>query len=132
LSTVPNRHNPVLGRLFQCRCDYLYHTQGFFIGAHGVPAPHSLCLSHQPYSITPLTLSTFFYISPMNKVSIVQVGELQSMSKFLGDSVSTMMEGENCIPLMGAPEHSKYLVTMLNMKVYGTLCRKMVIELGDT
>ncbi|KAF8259354.1 hypothetical protein EI94DRAFT_1707174 [Lactarius quietus] len=87
-------------------------------------------LIHQPYSITPLTLSAFFYISPTNKASIVRVGELRSKSKFLGDSVSTTMEGENCIPLMGTPEHSKYLVTMPNMNACGTLCGKMVIELA--
>ena len=47
-------------------------------------------------------MSAFYYISPANKVCIL--GELRPKSKFLGNSVSTVMEGENRILLMGRPD----------------------------
>lgn len=53
-------------------------------------------VSHHP------PISAYFYISPANKVQII--GELRPKSKFLGNSVSTNMEGENRIFLMGKPE----------------------------
>ena len=55
-----------------------------------------LTVSHHP------PISAFYYVSPANKVAIV--GELRPKSKFLGNSVSTTMEGENRITLMGRPE----------------------------
>jgi hypothetical protein len=51
-------------------------------------------VSHHP------PVSAFFYISPANRVSII--GELRPKSKFLGNSVSTTMEGENRVRLLGA------------------------------
>ena len=53
-------------------------------------------MSHHP------PVSAYFYISPTNKVRII--GELRPKSKFLGNSVSTVMEGENRVFLMGKPE----------------------------
>ena len=53
-------------------------------------------VSHHP------PISAFFYISPVNHVTIL--GELRPKSKFLGNSVSTTMEGENRVTLMGKPE----------------------------
>ena len=47
-------------------------------------------------------MSAFYYISPANKLAIL--GELRPKSKFLGNSVSTVMEGENRILLMGRPD----------------------------
>ena len=57
--------------------------------------PHyaSCTVSHHP------PVSAFFYISPENRLSII--GELRPKSKFLGNSVSTTMEGENRITLLG-------------------------------
>jgi len=80
-------------------------------------------VSHHP------PISAFFYVSPANKLSIV--GELRPKSKFLGNSVSTTMEGENRIRLMGRPEDGEYVITMPNMYARGILFGKMVIELGD-
>jgi hypothetical protein len=57
--------------------------------------PHRLVSHHPP-------ISAFYYISPANKLAIL--GELRPKSKFLGNSVSTVMEGENRILLMGQPE----------------------------
>lgn len=53
-------------------------------------------MSHHP------PISAFFYISPANKVRIT--GELKPKSKFLGNSVSTNMEGESRVFLMGKPD----------------------------
>lgn len=83
----------------------------------------------------------------MNKLCIV--GELRPKSRFLGNSVSTVMEGENRVYLLGRPEDgreytddrfpgsffptrlSAYVVSMPNMYARGILFGKMVIELGD-
>jgi hypothetical protein len=53
-------------------------------------------VSHHP------PISAFYYISPANGVSIL--GELRPKSKFLGNSVSTTMEGENRVTLLGSPD----------------------------
>ena len=53
-------------------------------------------VSHHP------PISAFYYVSPANKVAIV--GELRPKSKFLGNSVSTTMEGESRITLTDRPE----------------------------
>lgn len=102
--------------------------------------PRSIVSHHPP-------VSAFFYISPANRICIV--GELRPKSKFLGNSVSTTMEGENRITLLGAPDDGgewvlntqvccnllstvEYMVTMPNMYARGILFGKMVLELGDT
>jgi len=92
-------------------------------------------------------VSAFFYISPANRVKII--GELRPKSRFLGNSVSTTMEGENRVTLLGKPEDggerhttipyfhphiqlAEYVITMPNMYARGILFGKMVLELGDT
>jgi len=89
-------------------------------------------------------ISGFFYVSPANKVSIA--GKLRPKSKFLGNSVSTMIEGENRMALMsrledgGASPNSHtphtpeagYVIAMSNMYARGLLFGKMAPELGDT
>jgi len=112
---VKKPYNPVLGEFFRCRYDYPNGTQGFFIAEQ---------VSHHP------PISAFYYVSPANKVAVV--GELRPKSKFLGNSVSTVMEGESRITLMGRPEDSEYVLTMPNMYARGILFGKMVLELGDT
>ncbi|KAH7926205.1 Oxysterol-binding protein [Leucogyrophana mollusca] len=112
---VKKPYNPVLGEFFRCRYDYANGTQGFYVAEQ---------VSHHP------PISAFFYISPANRVCII--GELRPKSKFLGNSVSTTMEGENRIRLLGVPEDGEYVVTMPNMYARGILFGKMVLELGDT
>lgn len=112
---VKKPYNPVLGEFFRCRYDYPNGTRGYYVAEQ---------VSHHP------PVSAFFYISPANRVCII--GELRPKSKFLGNSVSTTMEGENRITLMGAAEDGEYVVTMPNMYARGILFGKMVIELGDT
>lgn len=112
---VKKPYNPVLGEFFRCRYDYPDGSEGFYIAEQ---------VSHHP------PISAFFYISPANRVSII--GELKPKSRFLGNSVSTTMEGENRIRLLGLPEDGDYVITMPNMYARGILFGKMVFELGDT
>ena len=56
-------------------------------------------VSHHP------PVSAFYYVTPANKVCIV--GELRPKSKFLGNSVSTQMDGENRVYLMGRPSDGR-------------------------
>ncbi|KAK7041709.1 Oxysterol-binding protein OBPa [Paramarasmius palmivorus] len=112
---VKKPYNPVLGEFFRCRYDYSNGTQGFYIAEQ---------VSHHP------PISAFFYISPANRVLIL--GELKPKSRFLGNSVSTIMEGENRVTLLGKPEDGEYVITMPNMYARGILFGKMVLELGDT
>ncbi|TFK19896.1 Oxysterol-binding protein [Coprinopsis marcescibilis] len=112
---VKKPYNPVLGEFFRCRYDYPDGTHGYYIAEQ---------VSHHP------PISAFFYISPSNHVSIL--GELRPKSKFLGNSVSTTMEGENRITLLGKPDDGEYVITMPNMYARGILFGKMVLELGDT
>ncbi|KAF7784781.1 hypothetical protein Agabi119p4_946 [Agaricus bisporus var. burnettii] len=112
---VKKPYNPVLGEFFRCRYDYADGTQGFYIAEQ---------VSHHP------PISAFFYISPQNNVSII--GELRPKSRFLGNSVSTTMEGENRVSLLARPEDGEYVITMPNMYARGILFGKMVLELGDT
>jgi len=112
---VKKPYNPILGEFFRCRYDYPNGTHGFYIAEQ---------VSHHP------PISAFYYISPANGVSII--GELRPKSKFLGNSVSTTMEGENRVRLLGAKSDGEYVVTMPNMYARGILFGKMVLELGDT
>ncbi|EKM60391.1 uncharacterized protein PHACADRAFT_246278 [Phanerochaete carnosa HHB-10118-sp] len=111
---VKKPYNPVLGEFFRCRYDYPDGSRGFYIAEQ---------VSHHP------PVSAFYYISPANKLVIL--GELRPKSKFLGNSVSTVMEGENRVLLMGRPDDGEYVVSMPNMYARGILWGKMVLELGD-
>ncbi|KZT08937.1 Oxysterol-binding protein [Laetiporus sulphureus 93-53] len=112
---VKKPYNPVLGEFFRCRYDYPDGSQGFYISEQ---------VSHHP------PVSAFYYVSPANRVCIVS--ELRPKSKFLGNSVSTQMEGENRVYLMGRPEDGPYVISMPNMYARGILWGKMILELGDT
>ncbi|TEB39293.1 Oxysterol-binding protein [Coprinellus micaceus] len=112
---VKKPYNPVLGEFFRCRYDYPDGSQGFYIAEQ---------VSHHP------PVSAFLYFSPANHVYIL--GELRPKSKFLGNSVATVMEGENRVTLLGRPDDGEYIITMPNMYARGILFGKMVLELGDT
>ncbi|KAI8983186.1 Oxysterol-binding protein [Trametes punicea] len=114
---VKKPYNPVLGEFFRCRYDYPDGTRGFYIAEQGnvVASP---------------PISAFYYVSPANKVCVI--GELRPKSKFLGNSVSTTMEGENRVYLLGRPEDKEYVISMPNMYARGILWGKMFLELGDS
>jgi Oxysterol-binding protein len=78
-----------------------------------IPSAYAYTVSHHP------PISAFFYVSPANKVAIV--GEFRPKSKFLGNSVSTTMEGESRITLMGRPEDAgKYFNCVPNRTAPGS------------
>ncbi|KAI0762357.1 Oxysterol-binding protein [Fomes fomentarius] len=112
---VKKPYNPVLGEFFRCRYDYPDGSRGFYIAEQ---------VSHHP------PISAFYYVSPANKVAVI--GELRPKSKFLGNSVSTVMEGENRVYLLGRPEDREYVISMPNMYARGILWGKMFLELGDS
>ncbi|KAI0641191.1 Oxysterol-binding protein [Trametes meyenii] len=112
---VKKPYNPVLGEFFRCRYDYPDGSRGFYIAEQ---------VSHHP------PVSAFYYVSPLNKVAVI--GELRPKSKFLGNSVSTTMEGENRVYLLGRPEDKEYVISMPNMYARGILWGKMFLELGDS
>lgn len=62
----------------------------------GDAGQHSRQVSHHP------PISAYFYISPANHIRIS--GELKPKSKFLGNSVATVMDGENRICLTQRPD----------------------------
>ncbi|KZW02095.1 Oxysterol-binding protein [Exidia glandulosa HHB12029] len=111
---VKKPYNPVLGEFFRCQYDYANGTKGFYIAEQ---------VSHHP------PISAYFYISPANKLLIT--GELRPKSKFLGNSVATVMEGENRVTLLGRPDDGEYVLEMPNMYARGILWGRMVLELAD-
>jgi len=69
------------------------------------------CIAYKPDNLASVShhppISAYFYLTPANKVLIA--GELRPKSRFLGNSVSTIMEGVNRVQLMGKEEDgSKY------------------------
>ena len=71
------------------------------------------------FNISPVShhppISAFFYISPANRVQII--GELRPKSRFLGNSVSTTMEGENRVTLLGKPEDGGMSILLVTHQV---------------
>jgi len=112
---VKKPYNPVLGEFFRCTYKYPDGSTGFYVAEQ---------VSHHP------PISAYFYVSPANKVRIT--GELKPKSKFLGNSVCTIMEGENRVQFTGRPDDGEYVITMPNMYARGIVFGRMVLELGDT
>ncbi|GHJ83618.1 hypothetical protein NliqN6_0020 [Naganishia liquefaciens] len=111
---VKKPYNPVLGEFFRCTYRYDDGSEGYYVAEQ---------VSHHP------PISAFFYISPKNRVIIT--GELKPKSKFLGNSVATILEGQNRVRLLDRPEDGEYTITMPNMFARGILFGKMLLELGD-
>ena len=62
---------------------------------------------------------------------MIITGELKPKSKFLGNSVATILEGQDRVRLLDRPEDGTYTITMPNMFARGILFGKMLLELGD-
>ena len=100
----------MLGEFFRCRYDYANGTHGYYVAEQGEPpiAPkprlsqselkyaHLGIVSHHP------PISAYFYYSPANHLRIS--GELKPKVRFLGNSVMTVMEGQNRVYLTRRPE----------------------------
>ena len=96
-----------MGEFFRCRYDYANGTHGYYIAEQGespiAPKPRLSQLelkygivSHHP------PISAYFYYSPANHLRIS--GELKPKVRFLGNSVMTVMEGQNRVFLTKRPE----------------------------
>jgi len=111
---VKKPYNPTMGEMFRCRYQYPNGTEGFYVAEQ---------VSHHP------PVSAYFYLSPANNLLVA--GELRPKSRFLGNSVQTIMDGENRITLLGTND-GEYIISLPNMFARGILFGKLVFELGDT
>ncbi|KAF7729849.1 hypothetical protein EC973_003583 [Apophysomyces ossiformis] len=111
---VKKPYNPVLGEIFRCQWKYEDGTSAFYVAEQ---------VSHHP------PISTYYYGSPENKVYIQ--GNIRPKSRFLGNSVASLMEGDSYITFTEL-HNERYDFTMPNMYARGILFGKMVLELGDS
>lgn len=108
LTNIIGRYNPVLGEFFRCRYDYANGTRGYYIAEQGelLPTAPQPQLSQLVLNIGAVShhppISAYFYYSPANHLRIS--GELKPKVRFLGNSVLTVMEGQNRVYLTQRPE----------------------------
>lgn len=107
-------YNPVLGEFFRCRWEYPEHTQAYYIAEQ---------VSHHP----PIT--AYYFASPENNLIIR--GQIYPKSKFLGNSVASIMHGGTIIEFTNRPDET-YTIGLPNIYARGILFGTMIMELGDT
>ncbi|KAI9024897.1 hypothetical protein CLU79DRAFT_745312 [Phycomyces nitens] len=110
---VKKPYNPVLGEFFECQWKYENGTDAFYVAEQ---------VSHHP------PISAYFYGSPENGIRIQ--GNVRPKSRFLGNSVVSLTEGDSYIEFAHL-HNERYDFTMPNMYARGILFGKMVLELGD-
>lgn len=109
--------NPILGETFTCYWQFLDNTRGYYISEQ---------TSHHPPK------SSYFYMIPEHYIRID--GCLKPRSKFLGNSVASLMEGIAVLRFLNRGDSvngERYIVTQPNMYARGILFGKMKFELGD-
>ncbi|ORX98971.1 Oxysterol-binding protein [Basidiobolus meristosporus CBS 931.73] len=111
---VKKPYNPVLGEHFRCKWMFPDSTEAFYISEQ---------LSHHP------PISGYAIYSPDNQFIIS--GELSPKSKFLGNSVASMLQGSTKIQFLNIPNED-YTITYPNMYARGILFGTMMMELGDS
>ncbi|RKP25323.1 hypothetical protein SYNPS1DRAFT_15817 [Syncephalis pseudoplumigaleata] len=111
---VKKPYNPVLGEFFRCRWEYPDHTQAFYVSEQ---------VSHHP------PISAYYYASPENNLIIR--GQIYPKSKFLGNSVASIMHGGSVVEFTNRP-HEVYTIGLPNIYARGILFGTMIMELGDT
>ncbi|KAF2265509.1 oxysterol binding protein [Lojkania enalia] len=104
--------NPILGETFTGYWDYPDGTRGYYIAEQ---------TSHHPPK------SSYFFMAPEHHIRID--GTLKPRSKFLGNSVASMMEGIAVMRFLNTGE--RFFITQPNMYARGILFGKMKYELGD-
>ncbi|KAL0088625.1 hypothetical protein F4703DRAFT_1734520 [Phycomyces blakesleeanus] len=110
---VKKPYNPVLGEIFECQWKYGNGTDAFYVAEQ---------VSHHP------PISAYYYGSPENGIRIQ--GNVRPKSRFLGNSVVSLTEGDSYIEFSHF-HNERYDFTMPNMYARGILFGKMVLELGD-
>ncbi|KAI9592505.1 hypothetical protein BDF19DRAFT_451373 [Syncephalis fuscata] len=111
---VKKPYNPVLGEFFRGRWEYPDKTQAYFVSEQ---------VSHHP------PVSAYYYASPEN--NLVIRGQIYPKSKFLGNSVASIMHGGSTVEFTNRPREI-YTIGMPNIYARGILFGTMVMELGDT
>lgn len=91
-----------MGEFFRCKYKYQDGSDAFYISEQ---------VSHHPPA------SAFFYTCPQHKVIIS--GDIKPKSRFYGNSVASLMQGNTCVILPGRNE--RYDVRMPNMYARGVL-----------
>lgn len=110
--------NPVLGEHFSCYWELPNDTKAYYVSEQ---------TSHHPPK------SSYFYMSPENHIRVD--GTLIPKSRFLGNSVGSMMEG--IAYLQFTDKHDKkgevetYELTQPNMYARGVLIGTLKYEMGD-
>ncbi|KAK9474570.1 uncharacterized protein V1510DRAFT_401233 [Dipodascopsis tothii] len=110
--------NPVLSEYFTCYWDLPNNTKAYYIAEQ---------TSHHPPK------SSYFYMSPENGIRVD--GTLVPRSRFLGNSVASMMEGIGYLTFMDKQDlkgnAEVYELTQPNMYARNILIGKLKYELGD-
>ncbi|RKO96511.1 hypothetical protein CXG81DRAFT_4641, partial [Caulochytrium protostelioides] len=112
---VKKPYNPVLGEIFRCRYQLADGSNSYFISEQ---------VSHHP----PMT--AYYLATPRHDVYIN--GMIIPRSKFLGNSVATLMGGYNRVAFPHTHPGEEYLVGLPNIYGRGILFGTMYMELGDT
>lgn len=110
---VKKPYNPVLGEHFKCRYKLEDGSDAFYVAEQ---------VSHHP------PISAYFYANPTHGVLIS--GHLAPKSRFLGNSVASIMEGRSTIRFLNRPNET-YVITMPNMYARNILIGTIWFELAD-
>ncbi|KXS10853.1 Oxysterol-binding protein [Gonapodya prolifera JEL478] len=113
---VKKPYNPVLGEIFRASWNIDDKSTSLYVAEQ---------VSHHP------PMSAFFYANPQNHIMVE--GTMSPISKFLGNSAASFMEGGSYISFPGVKEleGEEYFVTMPNAYARGILFGKMYMEMGD-
>ncbi|KAL0075280.1 hypothetical protein J3Q64DRAFT_1648658 [Phycomyces blakesleeanus] len=111
---VKKPYNPVLGEFFRCRYSYEDGTEGFYLSEQ---------VSHHP------PVSSYFYTCPEHHITVT--GDIKPKSRFLGNSVATLMQGDTQL-ILEKRFNERYDIRMPNVYARGILFGTMTMELGDT
>ncbi len=111
---VKKPYNPVLGEFFRCRWPGKEgECPGFYIAEQ---------VSHHP------PISAYFYANPDRK--IIAMGNFRPKSRFLGNSVVSIMKGSSHIFFTDRPGE-EYCISNPNIYGRGILFGTMLMEIGD-
>jgi hypothetical protein len=119
---VKKPYNPVLGEIFRCRWKPLEQESGGIIDGSGAYFIAEQVSHHPP-------VSAYFYAYP--EANIVATGNFRPKSKFLGNSVMSLMNGTNYVYFLNRPGE-EYIISNPNIYARGILFGNMVMEIGDT
>lgn len=110
---VKKPYNPVLGEFFRCSWKCPDGSVSYYVAEQ---------VSHHPPN------SAYFYINPSH--GLIAEGNFCPKSKFLGNSVVSLMEGMTKLYFLDRPKEV-YTITNPNIYARGIMFGKTFMELGD-